>query len=109
MANKSDKNSNIRIGKLLQTARESHKLSQSALAKEIGMSTNHISAIERGSSKGSIDTLLGYCNALHMSPDEILGYKNNMILPELHDRLSQMPGPEQKKVLNIIKIINRKA
>ncbi|MCR4801396.1 MAG: helix-turn-helix domain-containing protein [Lachnospiraceae bacterium] len=57
MPNKSDIESNIRIGKLLQIARESRKMSQAALAKQIGMSTNHISAIERGASKASIDTL----------------------------------------------------
>ena len=55
MPNKSDIESNIRIGKLLQIARESRKMSQTALAKQIGMSTNHISAIERGASKASID------------------------------------------------------
>ena len=57
MPNKSDIESNIRIGKLLQIARESRKMSQAALAKQIGMSTNHISAIECGASKASIDTL----------------------------------------------------
>ncbi len=105
MPNKSDMESNIRIGKMLQTARESRKISQAALAKQIGMSTNHISAIERGVSKASIDTLLGYCRVLNMTPDQILGYSDDGIVPELKNRLLHTGVAEQKKILDILHIV----
>ncbi len=105
MPNKSDTESNIKIGKMLQTARESRKISQAALAKQIGMSTNHISAIERGASKASIDTLLGYCRVLDMSPDAILGYSDDGIMPELKNRLLHTGVSEQQKILDILHIV----
>lgn len=107
MSNKSDAESNIRIGKMLQTARESRKLSQAALAKEIGMSTNHISAIERGVSKGSIDTLLGYCRALGMTPNDILCFSDGDIIPELRTRLKSADKDEQLKIMAVLDIIEK--
>lgn len=105
MSNKTDKNSNVKIGAMLQKARESGGLSQAKLAGLIGMSVNHVSAIERGASKGSIDTLIGYCTALNMTPDEILGYCDKDILPELKRMLSEMDAGEQEKIRRIIQIV----
>lgn len=105
MSNKSDTESNIRIGGMLQAARESRKLSQAALAKQIGLSTNHVSALERGVSKASIETLLGYCKALGMTPDEILGYSDDNIIPNLRNRLLNIDVSEQQKILDILNIM----
>ena len=64
MSNKSDKEANIKIGNLLQAARETLGLSQADMTRKIGMPTNQISRVERGSSKASIDLLMGYCGVL---------------------------------------------
>jgi len=45
-----------------------------------GLTKNHISALERGVSKPSVETLLGYCKRLDTTPNDILGFnedKNN--------------------------------
>lgn len=80
---------NIRIGRLLQTAREQHRISQAALCDATGLSKNHISAVERGVSKASVKMLLGYCEKLDITPNDILGYDELNLMPELKTRLSR--------------------
>lgn len=66
------------IGLNIKSCRNRMKLTQAQLAENINISTNHISHIENGTSKMSIDTLIDICNALNASPNEILWgtYKN---------------------------------
>lgn len=106
MANKSDAEANMRIGKMLQIARERRGMSQATLAKYIDMSTHHVSAIERGVSKASVDTLLGYCQVLGMTPDMILDYSDDNIIPELKRMLMHMGETEQKKILDVLKVLH---
>ena len=51
MANQTNIEENIRIGHLLQNARESHGLTQQDLCKAADLSKNQISAVERGASE----------------------------------------------------------
>ena len=106
MANKTNEEENVRIGRLLQYARECHKLLQSDMVESTGLSKNHISAVERGVSKPSIEMLLGYCEKLETTPNEILGFTEDHILPELRMELSKMSASEQKKIPEIVIILN---
>lgn len=54
MANRIIDEENVKIGRLLQNARESHGVLQSELCEATGLTKNHISAVERGVSKASI-------------------------------------------------------
>ena len=67
-------NSNIseHIGKICQQYRIKNNLTQNEVAELIGVEPRHISQIERGLSKGSIDTLIKLCNVYKISPDIIL-------------------------------------
>ena len=67
-------NSNIgkHIGKVCQQYRLKNHLTQNEVAELIGVEPRHISQIERGLSKGSIDTLIKLCNAYKITPDIIL-------------------------------------
>lgn len=85
MSNKTDKDANRQIGHMLRSAREAGGVTQKEMAYAIGISKNHISAIERGLYKASIYMLLGYCDKLGVSPDEILCYSGDSIFPELRD------------------------
>lgn len=106
MANKSNEEENIRIGRLLAYARESHKLLQSDLTEATGLTKNHISALERGVSKPSVETLLGYCKKMDTTPNEILGYADDKIIPELRIELAKTDKKQQEKLLAILKIMN---
>lgn len=107
MANKSNEKENIRIGRLLQYAREMHGLLQSDMIETTGLTKNHISAIERGVSKPSIELLLGYCKKIGITPNDILGYSENKILPELQFELSKMNNRQQEQILEIVKILSK--
>lgn len=61
MANRTINEKNVKIGRLLQNARKRHGVLQSELCETTGLTKNHISAVERGVSKASIQMLLGYC------------------------------------------------
>lgn len=60
------------IGKKFHEYRLKNKLTQNEVAELTGLEPRHISQIERGLSKGSIDTLLKLCNAYTITPDIIL-------------------------------------
>ena len=60
------------IGQVCQQYRIKNNLTQNQVADLTGLEPRHISQIERGLSKGSIDTLIKLCNAYSISPDIIL-------------------------------------
>ena len=60
------------IGNKFQEYRLKNNLTQHQVAEITGLEPRHISQIERGLSKGSIDTLLKLCNAYKITPDIIL-------------------------------------
>lgn len=60
------------IGNKFQEYRLKNNLTQNQVAEITGLEPRHISQIERGLSKGSIDTLLKQCNAYKITPDIIL-------------------------------------
>lgn len=66
------KDLNNHIGKIVQEYRLKNNLTQNQVAELTGLEPRHISQIERGFSKGSIDTLIKLCNAYHITPDIIL-------------------------------------
>ncbi|CCY99991.1 dNA-binding helix-turn-helix protein [Clostridium sp. CAG:793] len=68
-----DKNSiNKHIGHVCQQYRVKNNLTQNQVAELTGLEPRHISQIERGLSKGSIDTLIKLCNAYQITPDIVL-------------------------------------
>lgn len=77
MPNTTNREKNIKIGQYVQEAREKANVTQGQMSIALGLSKNHISAIECGRSKMSVDILLGYCNRLKTTPDEILHYSKS--------------------------------
>ena len=106
MSNKSNSEANIRIGRMLQSARESRKVTQLEMSKATDMSKNQISAIECGQSKASVELLLGYCKKLDMTPNDMLGFYDGEILPELKELLTKMTADEQRKIVSMIHLMN---
>lgn len=66
MANRIIDEENVKMGRLLQNARESHGVLQSELCEATGLTKNHISAVERGVSKASIRMLLAIVRRLEL-------------------------------------------
>ena len=79
---------NKHIGNKFQEYRLKNNLTQNQVSELTGLEPRHISQIERGLSKGSIDTLLKLCNAYKITPDIVLydlldeDLKNNVSIHE---------------------------
>lgn len=63
---------NVAIGERLQLARERMDYTQEQLSELIGVTPNHLSAIERGASGISLEALQKICPVLGISADFIL-------------------------------------
>ena len=60
------------IGKVFQEYRLKNNMTQNQVSDLTDVEPRHLSQIERGLSKGSIDTLLKLCNAYKITPDIVL-------------------------------------
>ncbi len=60
------------MGKRIAIRRNESKINQAELAELVGISNNHMSAIENGRQKPSLDTFVKICNALCTTPDYLL-------------------------------------
>ena len=66
------KNINIEYGKILREYRNKNNLTQEDASELSGLAPRYISQIERGELKGSINTLLNFCNAYKITPNDLL-------------------------------------
>lgn len=62
----------IIVGKTIQKCREEKKISQEILSGLAGIGRTHLSAIERGERKPTLDTFIKISNALCIRPSELL-------------------------------------
>ena len=66
------KNINLEVGRNIQTAREQAGYTQDALSERMGITPNHLSAIERGERKPTLETLYRIANALGVNMSDIV-------------------------------------
>lgn len=100
------------VGLRIKAAREKRELTQEELAALADLSCTHVSVIERGIKVSKLDTFVAIANALGVSADEllvdvvdgsVLGVAN-----ELSEIISDLPHKEQKKILDVVKILIEK-
>lgn len=60
---------NIQVGANIQAAREAAGYTQEKLSELVGLTPNHLSAIERGVSGASLEVLAQFCLLLGVSAD----------------------------------------
>ena len=60
------------MGTRIKVRRKELKIKQSELAERINISNNHMSSIETGKEKLSIDVFVKICEALNVTPDYLL-------------------------------------
>ncbi len=63
---------NLRVGANIQRIREEHHYTQEGLSELIGVTPNHLSAIERGVSGISLELMEKLCEVLSVTADHIL-------------------------------------
>lgn len=62
----------VDMGNRIKNRRKELNIKQSELAEQIGISNNHMSTIECGTGKPSIDAFLNICDILKVTPDYLL-------------------------------------
>ena len=60
------------VGKVIQTRREKLGLSQEIVSGLAGIGRTHLSAIERGARKPTLETFFRLAEALNTSPSELI-------------------------------------
>lgn len=66
------KHSTKDMGQRIRTRRKSLAIKQYDLAERLGISNNHLSAIENGTQNTTIDVLIKICDELQVTPDYLL-------------------------------------
>ena len=61
----------VNLGKRIQEARTLRNITQDQLAEFCGVTPKHISAVERGTSPGSVTLLLNICDYLNITPNSL--------------------------------------
>ena len=105
MSNRTNKDINERVGLQLREAREKAKITQKELAEYIKIGKNHIHQVETGKSKASVEILLGYCDRLGLTPNEILEFGMGDISSKLVPRISSMTLSDQEKLAQVLDLI----
>lgn len=95
------------IGNNLLNVRKKAGLTQAEVAEAAGLSDRTYADIERGSVNMKIETILHICEALHITPDEILTEENPSITAkqaELFERLQNCAQKEKETALNLLAV-----
>lgn len=95
------------IGNKLYSIRKRMGLTQSDVAEAAELSSRTYADIERGSVNMRIETVLRICNALHITPDEILTTDNSSVASkqeELWERLNACSPKDKETALNILSV-----
>lgn len=94
----------LEMGRRISQRRRELHIKQSALAKQLSISNNHMSSIENGREKPSLDIFTDICNALNVTPDYLLlGCMHPNDLPQnLVDMLRLCKQPELELIEHII-------
>ena len=94
------------IGNKLLLIRKKLGMTQAEVAEAAGLSDRTYADIERGTVNMRIETILKICQALCITPDEILTETSPLECKqtELFERLSSCPPKEKETALNLLKV-----
>jgi len=95
------------IGNKLLAIRKSAGMTQSEVAESAGLSMRTYADIERGSVNMRVETILHICEALHITPDEILIKNTTEITPyqeEIIERLNSCSPKNKETALRLLSV-----
>ena len=97
------------IGTRIKMARECAGMTQEDLAATLGMSTTHISVLERGVKAPKLETLVNIANALHVSTDmllqDVVTCAAEGLASELSAAVMQLAPKDQERILKAIRAL----
>ena len=95
------------IGNKLYAVRKRMGMTQAEVAEAAGLSDRTYADIERGTVNMRIETVLKICEALHITPDEILTADHTSSasrLEELWERLMACSSKDKETALNLLSV-----
>ena len=98
------------IGNKLYEIRKRTGLTRAEVAERANLSDRTYADIERGSSNMRAETLIGICNALHITPNEIFVDTEKQLdlqQEEIINRLSECSEKERETALELIEVYLR--
>lgn len=100
------------IGSRIKEAREAKGLTQEQLAEIVGLSSTHISVIERGVKAPKLETFIEIANALDVTSDslllDVLDNSLQITATELSEQIKGLPPQEQKRILKAVRVLVEK-
>ena len=97
----------IQIGNKLLQFRKKSGLTQAEVAEAAGLSDRTYADIERGTVNMRVETVLRICQALHVSPNEILTDDDTSLAlqeSELLERLARCTTRERETALSLLAV-----
>lgn len=94
------------IGNKLLAIRKKYGMTQNEVAEASGLSNRTYADIERGSVKMRVDTIIHICNALHITPDEILTVRNDEAIEQQEELLARLNACSPKDKETALKLLS---
>ena len=97
---------NQHIGNICHEYRLKNNLTQNQVSELTGLEPRHISQIERGLSKGSIDTLIKLCNVYRITPDivlyDLLDNENKELVSIYEENFKKLSKKDKETIVHLI-------
>ena len=94
------------IGNRLLAIRKKYGMTQNEVAEASGLSGRTYADIERGSVKMRVDTIIHICNALHITPDEILTVRSNEATEQQEEVLARLNACSPKDKETALRLLS---
>lgn len=95
------------IGNKLLIVRKKSGLTQAELAETAGLSDRTYADIERGNVNMRIETFLRICQALHVTPNDILTEEKNSLISKqenIFEQLNDCSSKEKETALDLLAV-----
>ena len=95
-----------KIGNKLLAVRKKAGLTQVEVAEASGLSSRTYADIERGTVNMRVETILRICEALHITPDEILTESNTELTTQQEEILSRLNACSPKDKETALRLLS---
>lgn len=97
------------VGTRIKKAREAASLTQEQLAEMVGLSSSHISVVERGVKAPRLETFVEIANALGVTADslliDVLDHAMEISASELSEQIKRLSPKAQEKTLKVVQVL----
>lgn len=97
----------IEMGQRIKLRRKELKIKQAELAERLDISNNHMSSIENGRQKPSLDIFIEICKNLNVTPDYLLlGNMHGYNIPQdISDKLRLCDNADVELAAKIVELL----